>query len=216
MTTPALAVPPVRSRDAIVRQGRVLNGISLAYNLVEAGTAIMAGVASGSIALMGFGVDASLELLASLSATWRLSVDGNPARRERAEFAAHRLTGISFLGLSAFVTYESISALLTREAPSASGVGLVLAILSALIMPPLARAKRRVAEELGSGALAAEAQQTMLCSYLSWILLAGLAANAIFGLWWADPVAALAMVPIIAREGWDAIRGKSSCACHAH
>jgi divalent metal cation (Fe/Co/Zn/Cd) transporter len=216
MTTPALTVPPVRSRAAIVRQGRVLNGISLAYNFVEAGMAIMAGMASGSIALVGFGVDASLELLASLSATWRLSVDGSETHRVRAEFVAHRLTGISFLGLSAFVTYESIGALLTREAPSASGIGLVLAILSALIMPPLARAKRRVAEELGSGALAAEAQQTMLCSYLSWILLTGLAANAIFGWWWADPVAALCMVPIIAKEGWEAVRGRSSCACHAH
>ena len=97
-----------------------------------------------------------------------------------------------------------------------SGTGLVLALFSALIMPPLARAKRRVAETLGSGALAAEAQQTMLCSYLSWILLLGLAMNALFGWWWADPLAALAMVPIIGREGWEALRGRSSCACHVH
>jgi divalent metal cation (Fe/Co/Zn/Cd) transporter len=216
MTTPALTAPPIRSRDAVLQQGRLLNAVSLAYNLVEAGVATAAGMASGSIALVGFGVDASLELLASLSATWRLSADGHDQRRERAEYVAHRLTGVSFLGLSAFVTYESIGALLSREHPSASGVGLVLAIFSALIMPPLSRAKRRVAEALGSGALAAEAQQTMLCSYLSWILLAGLAANALFGWWWADPIAALGMVPIIAKEGWDAVRGKSTCACHAH
>lgn len=216
MTTPALTALPIRSRADVLRQGRLLNGITLAYNLVEATTATVAGMASGSIALVGFGVDATLELLASLSATWRLSADGHAKHRDRAEFVAHRLIGVSFLGLSAYITYESITALLAHEAPSASGVGLVLAVFSALIMPPLARAKRRVAHALGSGALAAEAQQTMLCSYLSWILLAGLAANALFGWWWADPVAALAMVPIIAKEGFEAVRGKSSCACHSH
>ncbi len=216
MTTPALHAHTTPARADVLRRGRRLNAVSLAYNLAESGTALVAGMASGSIALVGFGVDSALELLASLSATWRLSADGHAARRERAEFIAHRLTGASFLGLAGYVGYEAVEALIAQEQPSASGIGVVLALFSALIMPPLSRAKRRVAESLGSGALAAEAQQSMLCSYLSWILLAGLAANALFGWWWADPVAALAMVPIITKEGWEAVRGKSSCACHSH
>jgi divalent metal cation (Fe/Co/Zn/Cd) transporter len=203
------------TRNDMLRRGRVLNAISLLYNGAEAIIAVIAGTASGSIALVGFGVDSLLELGASLAATWRLTVDTDPRSRERAEFVALRITGASFLGLSAYVAWESVDALRSAERPSESTVGLVLALFSALIMPSLSRAKRRVAEALGSGALAAEAQQTMLCSYLSWILLIGLAANAMFGWWWADPVAALLMVPIIAREGWDAIRGKSSCACQA-
>ena len=216
MTVPVLTAPGLDTRAHVLRRGRRLNAISLVYNLVEAWTAMAVGMASGSIALVGFGVDSGLELLTSLSATWRLSADGHVVHRERAEFVAHRLTGASFLGLAVYVGVEAVRALIAREQPSASGVGLVLALFSALIMPPLARAKRRVAELLGSGALAAEAQQTMLCSYLSWILLTGLAANALFGWWWADPVAALGMVPIIAREGWQAVRGRSSCACHPH
>ena len=203
-------------RAAALRRGRILNVVSLAYNAAEAVLAITAGMAAGSIALFGFGVDSTLELGASLSATWRLTADSNPRSRERAEFVALRLTGASFLGLAAYVCWEAASALRHHEEPTVSGVGLALALFSAVIMPPLARAKRKVAEELGSGALAAEAQQTMLCSYLSWILLLGLVLNATLGWWWADPLAALLMVPIIAKEGWEAIRGRSSCACHTH
>lgn len=216
MTIPLLTAPRPGTRADVLRRGRQLNAISLAYNLLEAGTATVAGMASGSIALVGFGVDSALELLASLSATWRLSADGHAVHRERAEFIAHRLTGASFLGLAGYVGVEAVRALRAHEQPTASGIGLLLALFSALIMPPLARAKRQVAESLGSGALAAEAQQSMLCSYLSWILLTGLAANALFGWWWADPVAALVMVPIIAKEGWAAVRGQTSCACHTH
>ncbi len=211
MTTPALDL-----RSAALRRGRLLNAVSLAYNAAEAAIAMTAGMAAGSIALVGFGVDSLLEFGASLTATWRLTADSNPKSRERAEFIALRLTGASFVGLALYVGFESIQSLRHHEVPGESAVGLTLALFSALIMPPLARAKRRVAEHLGSGALAAEAQQTMLCSYLSWILLIGLAANALLGWWWADPVAALAMVPIIGKEGWEALRGRSSCACHTH
>ena len=203
-------------RADALRRGRILNVVSLLYNAAEAIIAMTAGLAAGSIALVGFGVDSLLELGASLTATWRLTADGDPLSRERAEFIALRLTGASFLGLACYVAYESVQSLRHHDVPGESTIGLVLALFSALIMPPLARAKRRVAETLGSGALAAEAQQTMLCSYLSWILLLGLALNAIFGWWWADPLAALAMVPIIGREGWEALRGRSSCACHPH
>jgi divalent metal cation (Fe/Co/Zn/Cd) transporter len=206
----------VADRSDALRRGRILNAISLAYNAAEAAIAVSAGLASGSIALVGFGVDSLLELGASLSATWRLTADANPRSRERVEWIALRLTGASFLGLAVYVLVESVQSLRRHDEPSTSVVGLSLALFSALVMPPLSRAKRRVAEALGSGALAAEAQQTMLCSYLSWILLLGLTLNAAFGWWWADPVAALVMVPIIAREGWEAIRGRSSCACHTH
>jgi divalent metal cation (Fe/Co/Zn/Cd) transporter len=209
-----VTAPALPTRAAALRRGRALNAISLAYNAAESIVALLAGMASGSIALMGFGVDSAVELAASLSATWRLTVDSNPRSRERAEFIALRITGASFLGLAAYVAYEAVETLLARRAPSASTVGLALAGLSALLMPVLSRAKRHVAEALGSGALAAEATQTMLCGYLSWVLLIGLLANALLGWWWADPVAALVMVPIIAKEGWEAIRGKSSCACH--
>ncbi len=203
-------------RAAALRRGRLLNVVSLLYNAAEAVIAMTAGLAAGSIALVGFGVDSLLELGASLTATWRLTADSDPRTRERAEFIALRVTGASFVGLAIYVGYESVQALRHHEVPGESTIGLVLALFSALIMPPLARAKRRVAETLGSGALAAEAQQTMLCSYLSWILLLGLALNALLGWWWADPLAALAMVPIIGREGWEALRGRSSCACHPH
>ncbi len=208
--------PAVDLRAATLRRGRVLNVISLAYNAVESVIAMSAGFASGSIALVGFGVDSLLELGASLTATWRLTADSDPASRERVEFIALRLTGASFVGLALYVAVESVQSLRQQEIPGESTIGLVLALFSAVIMPPLSRAKRRVAEELGSGALAAEAKQTMLCSYLSWILLLGLATNALFGWWWADPLAALAMVPIIGKEGWEALRGRSSCACHTH
>lgn len=209
MTSPALDI-----RAAAVKRGRLLNVVSLLYNAAEAVIAMTAGLAAGSIALVGFGVDSMLELGASLTATWRLTADHDPKSRDRAEFIALRLTGASFVGLAIYVAFESVQALRHHEVPGESTIGLTLALFSALIMPPLSRAKRRVAEELGSGALAAEAQQTMLCSYLSWILLLGLAANALFGWWWADPLAALGMVPIIGREGWEALRGRSSCACH--
>lgn len=212
----SVTTPAIDLRAAALRRGRILNAVSLAYNAAEAAIAVTAGMAAGSIALVGFGVDSLLELGASLTATWRLTADSNPKSRERAEFVALRLTGASFVGLALYVGVESVQSLRHHEVPGESAIGLTLALFSALIMPPLSRAKRRVAEDLGSGALAAEAQQTMLCSYLSWILLIGLTANALFGWWWADPLAALAMVPIIGKEGWEALRGRSSCACHTH
>lgn len=204
-------------RDAVLRRGRLLNRLSLAYNGAEAVIAVGAGLAAGSIALVGFGVDSAIEVTATLAATWRLAADGDAARRERVERIALRLVGWCFLALAAFVAYESVEALVARERPSTSVPGLVLALVSVTVMPFLARAKKDVARRLDSGALAAEAQQTALCSWLSAILLAGLGLNATLGWWWADPVAALVMVPIIAREGWDGVRGVSDCGCaHGH
>jgi divalent metal cation (Fe/Co/Zn/Cd) transporter len=200
------------SRPALVRRGLVLNYATLGYNCLEGLIAIGAGLAAGSIALVGFGLDSLIEVSASVAALWRLYSDRDDARRGRAERVALRTIGILFLALAAYVAADAAHALLTRAAPAESVVGIALAALSLVVMPLLARAKRRVAFAIGSGALAAEAQQTTFCTYLSAILLAGLLLNATVGWWWADPVAALVMVPIIADEGLAGIRGRSACA----
>ena len=142
---------------------------------------------------------------------WRLRADVDPRRRERAERVSLRVIGALFLALAAYVAIDAGLALYRRAAPSESLLGIAIAALSVVVMPLLARAKRKLAFQLGSGALAAESKQTSLCAYLSGILLAGLILNAAIGWWWADPVAAVAMVPIIAREGMEGVRGRSTC-----
>jgi len=199
-------------RVALVRRGLGLTYATLGYNCLEGLIAIGAGVAARSVALVGFGLDSLIEVSASGAALWRLYSDRDAARRDRAERVALRIIGVLFLALAAYVAADAVRALLTRAAPKESVVGIVLAALSLVVMPLLARAKRRVAFAIGSGALAAEARQTLFCTYLSAILLAGLLLNAAVGWWWADPVAALAMVPIIAKEGLDGVRGRSACA----
>jgi len=200
-----------RAREALVRRSFRLNVATLAYNSLEGVIAIVAGLVAGSVALVGFGLDSLIELAASLTAIWRLRADLDAERRERAERVSLRVIGVLFLALALYVATDAGRALLRREAPSESAVGLVLATLSVIVMPLLARAKLRVALQMGSGALAAEAEQTSLCAYLSAILLGGLLLNAALGWWWADPVAALAMVPIITREGVEALKGRSAC-----
>lgn len=194
-----------------VRRGRWLNAATIGYNSLEGFLAIGAGSIAGSIALVGFGVDSAIELAAGLIALWRLASDADPARRDRAERIAHRLIGASFLALAAYVGWESTTALWHREVPDESAVGIVLAAASLGIMPLLARAKRSVARRLASRSLESEATQTSMCMWLSAILLVGLSLNALFGWWWADPVAALGMVPILAREGLEGLRGKDPC-----
>jgi divalent metal cation (Fe/Co/Zn/Cd) transporter len=174
--------------------------------------ALGAGFVAGSVALVGFGLDSVIEVTASGAAQWRLRADLDAARRERVERTTLRIIGWSFLALAAYVVYDSANALLRREPPERSVVGLVLLALSAVVMPVLARAKRRVARAMTSRALEADAMQTSLCAYLSVIALAGVALNAALGWWWADPVAAFAMTPIIAREGLEGLRGESQCA----
>jgi divalent metal cation (Fe/Co/Zn/Cd) transporter len=180
---------------------------------LEGVIAILAGLAAGSVALVGFGADSLIEVTASLTAIWRLRSDSDPGRRERSERISLRIIGILFLALAAYVAADATKSLITRQEPDASLVGLVLAAASLVVMPLLANAKRRVAVAMGSGALAAESRQTMLCTYLSAILLGGLILNAALGWWWADPAAALVMVPIIAREGIDAVRGRACDEC---
>lgn len=167
---------------------------------------------AGSVALMGFGLDSMIEMGAGTVLIWRLRSDSDNGRRERVERISLRMVGVSFFALAAFVTWESVSSLRSHEVPSRSRLGILVAVASLVVMPLLARAKRRVAAELNSRALHADSRQTSLCAYLSAILLGGLTLNAVFGWWWADPIAGLGMVPLILKEGADAIQGKT-CAC---
>lgn len=188
--------------------------LTLAWNSLEALVAIVAGVMAGSIALIGFGLDSVVECLSGGVLVWRLRTDADVSRRERVEAIALRLVGISFLVLAAYVAWDAIESLLKREAPERSIPGVILAMLSLAVMPILARAKRKVAQGLNSGAMRADSRQTDICAYLSAILLGGLVLNAVAGWWWADPTAALIMVPIIAKEGVDALQGKN-CGCES-
>jgi divalent metal cation (Fe/Co/Zn/Cd) transporter len=196
-----------------VRRGLWLNYLTIGYNTIEAVVSLVAGLVAGSVALIGFGVDSAIEVTASVAAQWRLRSDRDSARRERVEWLTRRVIGGSFLALSAYVAVDSVITLWQREAPEPSVVGLGILVLSAFVMPVLARAKRRVAVALGSRALEAEATQTSICAYLSVIALAGVALNTFVGLWWADPVAALAMVPIIAKEGLEGFGAEADCHC---
>jgi divalent metal cation (Fe/Co/Zn/Cd) transporter len=200
-------------RAVLVRRGLWLNYLTIGYNLVEAVISVAAAIVSGSVALVTFGVDSGIEVTSSLAAHWRLRADIDPERREWVERITHRIIGWSFLALAAYVVVESGTTLWRREAPEASYLGLVILILSVVLMPLIANASRKVARALGSRALEADAAQTSLCAYLSVVALAGVGLNAALGWWWADPVAALAMVPIIAKEGLDGVRGEA-CDCH--
>lgn len=201
----------IPDRGILVRRGLALTCATLVYNCLEGALAIFAGVIAGSVALVGFGADSLIELTASGTAIWRLHSDRDHAARERAERTALRVIGACFLALAAYVAADATTALVQHEQPEESPIGIALAAASLIVMPLLARAKRRVALDLGSGALVAESKQTLLCTYLSAILLGGLVLNALVGWWWADPVAALGMVPIIAREGLEGVRGRSAC-----
>jgi divalent metal cation (Fe/Co/Zn/Cd) transporter len=196
-----------RARDA--RQGRLLEYITLGWNVIEAVVAVAAGLAAGSVALVGFGIDSVIESLSGGVLLWRLRHHEQDEARER---LALKLVGVSFLVLASYIALDAGWSLYTREVPEASVVGIVIAALSLVVMPVLARAKSRVAGRLNSRALHADSRQTDLCAYLSAILLGGLLLNALLGWWWADPVAALVMVPIIAREGVLALRGER-CDC---
>jgi len=199
-------------RTAIVRAGRWLQYATMAWNSAECIVALTAGFVAGSVALVGFGFDSAIEVTSGLAALWRLRRDADEVRREASERRALQVIGVCFLLLAAYVLYEATAALVGGRAPEHSTVGIVLAALSLIVMPLLVHYKRRVANRLRSGALEAEARQTQVCAYLSAILLAGLGLNAWLGYWWADPLAGLGMVPIIAREGLDALRGRTCCA----
>lgn len=199
--------PILRSPDAVQR-GRRLEYLTLAWNSLEAVAAIAAGLIAGSIALVGFGLDSVIECFSGGVLLWRLRAGEEGERRER---MALRLVGVSFIALAIYVAHEAIRSLARHETPEKSWFGVAVAMASLIAMPLLARAKRRVASQLNSGALHADSRQTDICAYLSAILLGGLLLNALLRWWWADPVAGLVMAPIIGREGVEALRGKTCC-----
>jgi divalent metal cation (Fe/Co/Zn/Cd) transporter len=205
------------TRTQFIRRGRYLEYFTIGYNSLEGLIAVVAGLIAGSIALVGFGFDSLIEVTSGTVLLWRLQADVNEARRERVEAMSLRIVGGCFVVLAIYVSYDSIKSLIRSEAPEESLVGILLAAVSLIVMPLLVRAKRKVARAIHSGALMADSKQTEICTYLSAILLGGLLLNALFGWWWADPVAALIMVPIIVKEGIEALRGETCCeegACH--
>ena len=203
-------------RERAVRRGLWLEYLTVVWNSLEALLSVGAGLVAGSVALVGFGFDSLIEVSSGLVLLWRLHSDASAERRERVEALSLKLVGCSFLALAAYVFYDAAMALFRREQPEASRLGITIALLSLVVMPLLARAKRRVAARLRSRAMEADARQTDICAYLSALLLIGLLLNALFGWWWADPLAGLSMTPLIAREGFEALRGErcGDAECH--
>jgi divalent metal cation (Fe/Co/Zn/Cd) transporter len=203
----------VVDRVATVRRGRRLEYFTIAWNSLEGLLAVAMGMVAGSISLVGFGLDSFIEVTSGSVLLWRMSVDADVHRRERNEKRALQVVGLCFLLVAGYIAYESGMDLVSRRVPEHSVPGIILACVSLVVMPLLSRAKQSVGRALGSAAMRADAKQAEFCTYLSAILLGGLLLNALFGLWWADPVAALVMLPIIAKEGIEALRGKSCTDC---
>lgn len=205
----AVTAPGEIDRPALVARGRRLEYLTITWNAFEAAVALAAGWLAGSVALVGFGLDSVIETVSAGILLWRFS--SSDERRER---TARRLVGVCFLLLAAYVALESIRSLWTRAQPERSLPGIAIAVAAIVVMPLLGKAKRRAASQLNSAALHSDSRQADFCAYLSAILLAGLLLHAIVGWWWADPAAALAMVPIIAWEGVKGFRGEA-CECGA-
>ena len=201
----------VLDRRLMAQRGRRLEYFTIGWNTLEGLVAVVAGALAGSISLVGFGVDSFIEVVSGSALLWRMSVDANVRSRDRMELVAVRIVGACFLLLASYIAYEAVHDLASRNPPSHSIPGIVLACVSLVVMPLLSRAKRRVGVALHSAAMRADAKQTEFCTYLSAILLGGLLLNMVWGLWWADPVAALIMVPVIAKEGVDGLRGNACC-----
>lgn len=199
--------PSPARRDALGRRARLLAGASVAYNIIEAIIAIAAGVAAGSVALVGFGLDSTVEVASGLIILWQFG-HHLPETRER---RALRMIALSFFALAAYVTFESGRALLSGAEPDTSTIGVALACVSLLVMPLLSWAQRRTGRELGSRSVVADGTQTLMCTYLSAVLLVGLLLNATLGWSWADPVAALLIAGVAVREGLEAWRGEGDC-----
>lgn len=205
----------VVDRTAIAHRGRRLEYFTIVWNSIEGLLAVAMGVMARSISLVGFGIDSFIEVTSGSVLFWRMSVNADVPSRDRNENRALRAVGLCFLLLAGYIAYESGLDLLSRRAPEHSVPGIILACVSLVVMPLLSHAKRSVGRALNSAAMHADARQTEFCTYLSAILLAGLLLNALFGFWWADPVAALTMVPIIAKEGIEGLRGKICQDCTA-
>lgn len=210
MTSPRVAASSGASVSAVDRQrlgrrAQWLAGASVAYNAVEAVVSVAAGAAASSVALVGFGLDSVVEMSSGLIILWQFR-HRMPETRER---AALRAIAVSFVALAGYVAFESVRTLLTQEAPEQSTVGIVIAALSLAIMPTLSWAQRRTGRALGSLTVVADSKQTLLCTYLSAVLLVGLLLNALLGWWWADPVVGLVVAGLALREGREAWQGEA-------
>jgi divalent metal cation (Fe/Co/Zn/Cd) transporter len=196
-------------RGALARRGQRLEYVTIAWNTLEGLASLISGLLAGSSALVGFGLDSLIEVISGTALLWRLHHDADEQHRAAAERIALHIVGGCFIVLSLYITWDSLHSLISRKAPEHSVAGIAVAIAALVAMPLLAGAKRGVARQLGSAALHADAKQADFCMYLAAILLGGLALNLWLGWWWADPLAALLMVPIIAREGWSSLQGKA-------
>lgn len=206
---PLVVSPGGRARMQLVARARLLAWLGIGWHALEAAIAIGAGIAASSIALVGFGADSVIESIAGLVLIWRFG--GSRQASENAERRAYQLIGISFWVIAAYVGVEAVRQLVSGIHPEVSWLGIGLAIVTLAAMPPLARAKVKVAHALGSAATKAEGRQNMLCAYLSAGLLVGLGANALLAWWWADPAAALLIAGVAVREGREAWRGEACC-----
>jgi divalent metal cation (Fe/Co/Zn/Cd) transporter len=202
------AAPTAADRIRLGRRARLLAGASVAYNVVEAVIAVSAGLVAGSIALVGFGLDSVVEVSSGLVILWQFG-HRMPETRER---QALRLMAVAFFALAAYVAVEACRGLFLGGEPDSSPVGIGLAIASLVVMPVLSWAQRRTGRALGSGAVVADSTQTLLCTYLSAVLLAGLVLNATLGWSWADPIAGLVIAAVAVKEGIQAWRGEGCCA----
>ncbi|MFF0507642.1 cation transporter [Streptomyces fimicarius] len=210
MTTLSLGPSPAR-RDALARRIRLLVAATIAYNVVEAAVALTAGTIASSSALVGFGLDSVIEVSSAAAVAWQFSAREH-AVRERRERTALRIIAVSFFALAAYVAVDAVRALAGTGEAEPSPLGIVVTALSLAVMPFLSAAQRRAGREIGSASAVADSKQTLLCTYLSAVLLVGLVLNATLGWSWADPVAALAIAVIAVKEGRDAWRGKGCCA----
>jgi len=201
--------PGSGERVRLVRRAKILAWLGVAWHGIEAAVAVGAGLAAGSIALIGFGADSLIESVAGIILLWRFAA--SRASSESAERRAQKLIALSFYVIALYVGFEAMRTLLAGDRPEASWIGIWLSVVTLLTMPPLAIAKARIGEKLGSSATKSEGQQNMLCAYLSAALLLGLGANALFGLWWADPVTALLIAVVAVKEGRESRRGESCC-----
>ena len=201
----------LQPRLSLLRHALRLEALTIAWNVIEAVIAVSAGLLAGSVALVSFGLDSVIETVAAAALYRRLNAElggVDQCEIERQERLALRIVGFTFLALAAYIIYEAGSTLWFRNAPEPSAVGIGLATLSLVIMPVLAFAKLRAGRKLNSKALIADSKETFVCAYLSLALLVGLAANMLFGVWWADPVAALLMLPWVVKEGLEAMNGE--------
>lgn len=199
----SIAVPLSVDRAAVVERARLLNRVTIGYNVVESVIALSAGMIAGSVSLIGFGLDSAIEVSASAVLAWRLAAERRQGCAQEADRTATRAIAVCFAVLALYVGFDSVRRLVAGEAPDTTVIGIVLTSLSLLIMPLLARAKHKIGPALGSQAQVAEANQTQLCAYMSAVVLAGLLAHFWLGWWWADSVAAIGIAVL---AGFEAIR----------